>query len=351
MRSSKTPSKLINSLGFLFILFFTLSLVSEKTYAQGIGKSDNPAYKKYYDSLKKMDYPYMFPLLGKKAYKKGYDLPFAWGISGIYFTQRQEININRTLIGVNGSGKADLSSFINFGPTIATTNAYTVRPDLWILPFLNIYGILGGGTTETEVNLLAPIGLQTTQRFAVSSFGLGATLAGAVGPIWLAWDNNYNFADIDVIVEPVPAFNSSFRVGHTLMNPSKATNSLSVWVGVFYQSIQNDTKGSIPLQDIFPNVGDGAVVGNLRDWAETLPPAQRIVVNQIISKLEEAGNGADISKSTIDYELEKEVAAPFNMILGAQYQFNKHWILRTELGVFGKRSQFLLNLNYRFQGF
>ncbi|WP_205589264.1 hypothetical protein [Mesonia aquimarina] len=222
------PSSKSKSLLVIIILSFFTFISSEKIQAQGFGKSDLPVYKKYYDSLKKMDYPYIFPILGKKAYKKGYDLPFAWGASGVYFTQRQEITINRTLIGFNGSSKVDISNFINFGPTIATTNAYTFRPDLWVFPFLNIYGVIGGGTTETEVNLLAPIGLQTSQRFAVSSFGLGATLTGAVGPIWIAWDNNYNFADIEVIVEPVPAFNSSIRFGHAIMNPSKPTNSLSV---------------------------------------------------------------------------------------------------------------------------
>jgi len=327
-------------LSFLILLFY------QEASSQGMGGSNNPAYKDYYDSLKQMDYPYLFPLLGKKAYKRGYDLPYAWGVSGIYFTQRQEILIDRTLIGFNGSEMVDVSNIINFGPTIATTNAYTVRPDVWVLPFLNLYGILGGGTTETDVTLLDPISLQTNQQFGVSSFGLGATLAGAVGPIFLVWDNNYNFADVEVVVEPVPAFNSSFRVGHNLRNPTKPDRMLSVWVGAFYQIIQNDTEGSIPLSDVFPNMGDGSVIDRLNDWAATLPPAQRVIANQIIDRLE----SLDPADAVIDYKLDKRVAAPFNLILGAQYQFNKNWMLRTELGVFGKRSQFLLNLNYRFEG-
>jgi len=215
-----------------------------------------------------------------------------------------------------------------------------------VLPFLNLYGVLGGGTSETDVTLLEPISLETKQQFGVSSFGLGATLAGAIGPIFLVWDNNYNFADVEVVVEPVPAFNSSFRVGHNLRNPTKPDRMLSVWVGAFYQIIQNDTEGSIPLSDVFPNMGDGSVIDRLNDWAATLPPAQRVIANQIIDRLE----SLDPADAVIDYKLDKRVAAPFNIILGAQYQFNKNWMLRTELGVFGKRSQFLLNLNYRFEG-
>ncbi|GMQ26747.1 hypothetical protein Aoki45_34300 [Algoriphagus sp. oki45] len=337
-------------INFLLIFIFS-SLLSTHSKGQGAQKVFNPIYEDYFDSLRQMDYPYVFPILGAKAAKAGYDLPFAYGISGIYFTQRQEISIDQILIGFNDSEMADLSSLIKFGPTIATTNAYTVRPDLWVLPFLNVYGILGGGTTQTDVNLVSPVNFQTSQRFSVSSFGLGATLTGAFGPVWVAWDNNYNFADVEVVVEPVPAFNSSLRLGHTVPSFTKPERNLSVWVGTFYQSIQNDTEGSISVEEIFPGLGDGNVIERLNDWAETLPPAQKVIVKQIIDKLEDVANGIDPGEAMINYKLEKRVSAPFNMILGAQYQFDKNWMLRTEMGVFGKRSQFLLNLNYRFPGF
>lgn len=342
--------KLTNMRGLFAVLFVGLLFCSVAGFGQGMGMSDNPIYKPYYDSLKQMNYPYKLPILGKQAYKRGYDIQYAYGISGIYFTQRQDIDIQSIQIGFNGSQMVDLSNFIKFGPTVANTNAYTVRPDIWLLPFLNVYGIIGGGTTETNVSLIEPIGFETVQNFKADSYGLGVTLAGAVGPIFLAWDNNYNFVDVEAIVEPMPAFNSSLRIGHTIMSPSKPQKSLSVWGGVFYQSLQNDTKGSLNLTEIFPDFGNGFVFDSLRDWSATLPPAQRLVANQIIDALEEMSNGVDVENATVDYLLEKKVAAPFNLIFGAQYQFNKHWILRTELGVFGKRSQFLLNLNYRIPG-
>ncbi|WP_236032603.1 hypothetical protein [Algoriphagus pacificus] len=333
------------------ILFLVLICSSSSLFGQGAQKIFNPVHDAYFDSIKQMDYPYIFPILGKGAAKRGYDLPYAYGVSGIYFTQRQEILITRTLIGFNGSEKVDVSSLIKFGPTIATTNAYTVRPDIWVLPFLNLYGIFGGGTTQTDVTLLSPVGFETNQQFSVNSFGLGATLTGAFGPIWVAWDNNYNFADVEVVVEPVPAFNSSLRIGHAIYDAAHPQRSLSVWTGVFYQIIQNDTQGSISVASIFPGFGEGNVIQILNDWADGLPPAQKLIAKQIIQKLEDASSGIETSDSYIDYLLDKEVAAPFNIILGAQYQFNKNWMLRSEVGVFGKRSQFLLNLNWRFPGF
>ncbi len=336
----------------LLSLFFFFASVNA-----GLGqytiKEINPFHKAYYDSLKKMDYGYTFPILGKQAYKKGFDIPYAMGISAIYFTQRQEITISSTNIGFNGGPMVDMSKFLQFGPTIATSNVYSVRPDIWLFPFLNLYGIFGVGTTNTDVNIAQPAAFSTSQHFSVSSVGIGATVAGGIGPVWLAWDNNKNWANVDAVAEPVPAFNSSFRVGHTLISPQKVDRSLAIWGGVFYQSLQNDTRGSLKLTDIFPKFGtnQGNLILRLREWEATLPPAQRVVADQIIDKLEDISQGRDPGNATVQYLLDKKVTAPFNLIFGAQYQFNKKWILRTELGVFGKRSQFLLNLNYRFQGF
>ena len=335
----------------IIVLLFCSFGNFSNTYGQGAQKVFNPVHDAYFDSLKNMDYNYTFPILGKGAAKRGYDLPYAWGVSAIYFTQKQEININSTSIGFNSSEMVDVSSLIKFGPTIATTNAYTVRPDLWVLPFLNVYGIFGGGTTQTDVTLLSPVGFETSQKFSVDSYGLGATLTGAFGPIWVAWDNNYNFADVEVVVEPIPAFNSSVRIGHAFSDYNDPQKTLSIWAGVFYQVIQNDTQGSISVAEVFPGFGEGNFIGVLEEWAEGLPPAQQVVVKQIIRRLEDAASGIDTSDSYINYKLDKEVAAPFNLIFGAQYQFNKNWMLRSELGVFGKRSQFLLNLNWRFPGF
>ncbi|GGZ16171.1 hypothetical protein GCM10007049_05550 [Echinicola pacifica] len=333
------------------VVALAIVLLPLHSMGQGKDRSDIPAYKPYYDSLKSMDYPFTLPIWGKQAYKRGYDIPLAYGLSAIYFTQRQEILMEKILLGFNGSPQADFSDFIQFGPTIGTTNAYTFRPDIWVMPFLNLYGIIGMGTTETQVNLNAPINLQTTQRFNVNSYGLGMTLAGSLGPVWLTWDNNYNFANIEVVVEPVPAFNSGIRVGHTMLNATNPEKSLSAWVGVFYQNISNDTRGNIKVEEIFPGIGQGIIIDDLRTWADDLPIAQRVIANQIIDKIEDISNGIDVEDATIDYTLDKKVAAPFNIVLGSQYQFNKRIMLRTELGVFGKRSQFLLNLNYRFAGF
>ncbi len=337
----------IKSILFWSVLVSSI-FISTLTSAQENKSSQNAIHQAYYDSLKSMNYDRALPFLGAKAYKRGFDIQLPYGASVIYFTQTQEIDISSVKIGLNGGPMADLSNFIKFGPTIATTHAVTFRPDIWVLPFLNVYGVIGGGTTNTDVTLIEPIGFETSQHFEATSFGLGMTLAGKVGQLVVIWDNNYNFVDVDVIVEPVPAFNSSLRLGHNFIDEKRADRMLTAWVGTFYQQINSDTRGSIPISDIFPSIGTGSNIETMREWASGLPPGQRVIANQIIDKIEEYGEGNDVGNSKIDYQLDKEVAAPFNLLLGAQYQINKHWMYRVELGVFGKRSQFLLNANYRF---
>ena len=159
------------------LLFFLVSA----TYAQqGVIKVINPYHEAYHDSLKKMNYPYTFPLLGKKAYKKGFDIPYAWGISPVYFAQRQDIEIAEIAVGLNDGPLADISGLVQFGRIENKVSTFTIRPDLWVLPFLNIYGIFGFGKTSTEVPLVKPIDFTTVQNFDATSAGFGFTFAGGI---------------------------------------------------------------------------------------------------------------------------------------------------------------------------
>lgn len=44
----------------------------------------------------------------------------------------------------------------------------------------------------------------------------------------------------------------------------------------------------------------------------------------------------------------KRQANMWNFIVGTQYQINKNWMIRAELGTLGSRNQFIGGLQYRF---
>ena len=122
----------------------------------------------------------------------------------------------------------------------------------------------------------------------------------------------------------------------------------------FYQKIKADTDGNIPISSLFPDVTPeqaDEIRERLDEWVEGLPPAQEIIMREVIQKINDYFEGREPGDSEIHYVLDKRVAEPWNLIFGAQYQHNKNWQIRSEIGTFGKRTQFLLNLNYRFPGF
>lgn len=334
---------------FPFVLLFTMA-----SYSQYTNREKNPFHQKYKDSLMAMDFNHTLPLLAKKGYKKGYDIPYAFGLSMAFYAQRQNVKINATKVGFNGSELIDFTEYITFGTIENRALAYTVRPDIWLLPFLNVYGIFGTGTSNTNVSIVRPVNFSTIQNFTVTSGGFGFTLAGGLGSVFLVVDNNFNWANLDALVEPVPAFNFDARIGHNFINPYRADRGISIWIGAFRQEIKSDTNGQISIKDLFPNGSIGLedkFIAKLEEWATTLPPGQKVVANQIIDKIDDYFQTNDPGNTTIQYKLDKELAAAWNLIFGAQYQHNKHWQLRTEVGTFGKRSSFMLMLNYRFEGF
>jgi hypothetical protein len=72
--------------------------------------------------------------------------------------------------------------------------------------------------------------------------------------------------------------------------------------------------------------------------------------------LESAGNFlnavdatiTNIENSTVQYSLNKQPKQKWNFIIGGQYQYNKHWMLRGEYGFLGSRRHFFAGLQYRF---
>ncbi len=313
-------------------------------------KQINPYHQRYADSLKNMNYDHIFPILGKKAYKKGFDIPLPYGVTPTYFYMKQGIDITSTTIGFNDKEPIDLNNVIQYGDVINTTNIMTVRPDLWVLPFLDLYAVLGYGRSEIVVPIdrigNQDLAFKTTQNFGVESFGLGATAAGGLGPVFVVFDYNLNWAQVEVVERPVMAQNIDMRIGHSFINPKRPDRNITIWVGTFYQSIKSQTKGDIKMSDVLTPDDAQNLKDKLTNRIEndpTIGPLEKKLFEEVINE------GVDkLGTSTVHYELNKAIAGPWNLIFGAQYQHNKHWQTRVELGAFGERSQFMLSLSYRF---
>ena len=338
---------MIKKICFALLSILVFSNVSYAQYSTLI----LPNHQKYIDSLKRMDYPHIFPILGKEAYKKGFDIPYPVGLMLNYFSMDQKINISNISLGVNDSELVDFTKFIEFGNIETKVNITTFRPDLWILPFLNIYGIFGYGNSSTKVELSNPVQFTTNPDFNGSSYGFGLTFAFGVGPAFVAIDQNWNWAHLKQLEKALPAQNFSFRIGHSFLFESRPDRNVALWFGGFRQRIEANTEGSVKLSEIFPSLPDEKkeqIVDKAKDWYEDLSPIDKAKVRVVYEAVSNYLDGKDLSDNRINYKLDKSPLKEWNMIFGAQYQHDKHWQLRTELGTFGARTQFLLSLNYRF---
>ena len=128
-------------------------------------------------------------------------------------------------------------------------------------------------------------------------------------------------------------------------------------MSAFRQDISSDTRGSIEVNDLFPNadkeladrvenrwddyMSDKNCSGVIQHPACSLDP----LVRDIVDKLR---TDQPISETTILYSMDKSPVQLWNLIIGGQYKFNKRWQLRSEVGFFGSGPQFLFSLNYRF---
>src|SRR6185436_9315897 len=175
------------------ILVFSLILPSSIVIAQvftnkEVGKKNAALI----DSLKASEYPYSLPILGAKAHKAGYALPYSAGVSVNYFWQKSDLIIENLSVGFNHGPMYDLDEIIRFDKAVATADALTVRPDIWLLPFLNIYGIFGKAQASTQIGfgVWVPdssgtsseiISSSTNVEFNTSTYGFGITPTIGVG--------------------------------------------------------------------------------------------------------------------------------------------------------------------------
>ena len=127
--------KILLITGFTFGL---LSLSLGQVYTNKIVGEKNIAEE---DSLKSRPYPYSLPIWGAKATEKGYDLPYSAGVSLNYFWQQSDLIITDLFVGFNEGPMYDLDEIIRFDDAVSTASIFTIRPDIWLLPFLNVYGI------------------------------------------------------------------------------------------------------------------------------------------------------------------------------------------------------------------
>jgi len=356
---SSTYNKRNSLIKIILTSIFIIIFFSEKLYAQYPVAEVNEKFRAYTDSLKQVEYTNVFPIWGQKAYKKGFDIPYPTGVMVNYMYLKQGLIIDNLQLGLL-TNNLDIAltpvDFIEFGDNYSSANTVMVRPDVWVFPFLNVYGLLGYGQSRTEVNLTFPIELQSIVEQSVRTTGFGITAAGGVGPVWLAIDTNLTWNKPEHLDEAVRVTTFGLRVGHNFVYQHKPERNFGIWVGAMKVKLGSETVGEIRMGDIFPQeVFDRAteIETSYYEWLNSLNPNNPIdaakinKANEILTPIVDRIASAD-GESLIRYGIEKKAKQEWNGVVVAQFQYNKNWMFRTEAGVVGDRKSVLLSVNYRF---
>ena len=364
----------------ILIMFCLVGQTPGQVYTNKIVGAKNEALK---DSIMAKPYPYSLPIWGAKAAVRGYDLPYSAGFGINYLWQESHLIIEDLLVGFNNGPMYDLDEIVRFNDAISTASAVNFRPDIWVLPFLNVYALFTKAKTSTEINAGVWLpdtanvwnevtAFSTKANFDATGFGFGMTPTMGVGGGWIALDMNVTWQSVSALDDPVFTFVFGPRMGKSF-KLKKPESNISVWAGAFRLMIKSETSGSLPLNEVLPvdelqtkvdnglaKVESGQIAVD-EWWAGLTPTEQNNPVNKAKYEtanrtLDAAGNLFntmdaalnDEQSATVQYSLSKRPKDMWNMVAGAQYQINKHFMFRVEAGFLASRSQFIGGLQYRF---
>ena len=196
------------------------------------------------------------PLLADEALARGYELPLPFGL-GLILTgiKDREIDVSDVRIGFEDEAQS-VSDFATLGSSSTVFNS-NLRFDTWILPFLNVYALVGYVRNESDTSIhvevpgLGPnpedIVLDTTIDTSLEGYvgGLGMTLAAGYKSLFIVADYNYSRADLG-FDDKFTAKIGSIRAG---WQGKARGRGLQVWLGAGNWDTAATAKGHADLED------------------------------------------------------------------------------------------------------
>ncbi|MCF6222756.1 MAG: hypothetical protein L3J34_03405 [Flavobacteriaceae bacterium] len=263
------------------------------------------------------------PFFGKKIREMGYSLPLPFGVGMSFMVMRQTNKISNFKLIIDGE---DVPYDIKFYNAVSTDVNVSFRPDIWILPFLNVYAVMGktsGNMKPTilipgiqvdlpnlgEIDIVKPIEITDEINYKGTTAGFGTTLAGGFKSYFFTVDYNYTWTNLDVITQTVTAQTLTPRIG-VILDSYKTKGTGTLWLGAMYIDINETIVGSVNLRELDPEV-------------------------------------ADIIGDELNYSMDIGVTEPWNFLIGGAWGFHPRMTLVLEAGI-GDRSQFLASIDYRF---
>lgn len=338
---------------------------------------------------------FSLPIWKEEAEKLGYELPLPFGVNVSYMHLQQGIVVDhvggfnsvqlspvelKNVIGQivpNFAFLADLKGIHNYSEYLIRgiqtkpkqgkqkTDVFSVRADVWLFPFLNLYAIAGKmkGNSTTEVDYWLPAfdnkifahemtkhmqnkfqqklsqkilenlsasfngaqGVGKIDEFKLNLdgylYGAGFVLAGGYDRFFGLVDLSYTQTKLTVVDGSISALVISPRIGYDFHDFGLP---LRFWTGAMYQNVEQELSGklanlNLPDMQVTLKKPDGTVLG-------TVP----------IPKI-----------NTGEYQVKQHLVTKWNPLLGVQYYYSKNIGAIVEVGL-GERKSVFATIDIRF---
>jgi hypothetical protein len=251
------------------------------------------------------------PLFREQAIERGFELPFPMGVGAGFVIIDQSLKVTDLRVGLGGSDPTTVG-ILNSGDVDANSKNANLRLDAWVLPVLNVYGIVGYTWVVSDVVLkaeidppsLAPtvVDIPVATRVEGWTYGLGGTLVGGYKQVFGMFDVNHTWTDIPAFDNKIKKIVATVRTG---WQGDLGPFTGALWVGTMYLNNKQTIEVTLP-----PNTGVPAL------------------------------DGARI-------EIDQNSDHKFNFIFGGVWEVNRRYQLAVEGGV-GERNHFIISAGYRF---
>lgn len=177
---------------------------------------------------------------------EGKKLPLPYGIGITLYDQVQDYSLDSLTLGIPGFDNVPLDRF-------AIDNRitdYNVQMDVWLFPFLNVFGLVGSidGSTEvdfSDVPLPFPLG-KVAIDYDGTVYGGGVTLA-AGGDVWFT-----SLTGVATKSDLSGDFDSSANSLVVMPRLGVHNDRGSIWVGAMYLDTEEKHSGVIALPFLGP---------------------------------------------------------------------------------------------------
>jgi lipid-binding SYLF domain-containing protein len=299
-----------------------LSEISIPNIGFGIEDGRTEPEKRWWD--------HKMPFMAQKVIDKGYDLPLPYGLKLIYVNVDQAQLLDNLYVGFNGSEQELLDDWVAFENARSKNDTVQAVFDTWVLPFMNVFGILGkiDGNAPMDVivegngfldqlgidcskpgNIVACNLLQDKEftlpidaAFEGNNYGIGINLAGGWNGYFVTIPITYVYADLEGKDTDGAVISASPRAGK-IFN-LKGKGNLALYIGGSYLDSELTVDGSV-----------------------TVP-------------------GTDIS---LEYTIDQDNKDKWTAIVGANWDINRNWSLQAEYnGFVGSRETWMGSITWRF---